>query len=75
VSNSATNSVKRLNREAAAKAEAWIRDLGATQIIPRGGAERRLQIEESGQRPAPRIDPVLGALYRRTRFMDSADAF
>jgi hypothetical protein len=34
VSNSAINSVKRLNREAAAKAEAWIRDLGATQIVP-----------------------------------------
>jgi hypothetical protein len=29
VSNSAINSVKRLNREAAAKGEAWIRDLGA----------------------------------------------
>lgn len=34
VSNSAINSVKRLNREAAAKAEAWIRDLGAVQIVP-----------------------------------------
>jgi XamI restriction endonuclease len=34
VSNSAINSVKRLNREAAAKAQAWIRDLGAAQIIP-----------------------------------------
>lgn len=34
VSNSATNSVKRLNNDAAAKAEAWRVDFGATQVIP-----------------------------------------
>jgi len=34
VSNSAVNSVKRLNREAAAKAEAWTRDLGTVQLVP-----------------------------------------
>lgn len=34
VSNSATNSVKRLNNDAAAKAEVWRRDFGATQVIP-----------------------------------------
>lgn len=34
VSNSALNSVKRLNRDAAAKAEAWRRDFGETQVIP-----------------------------------------
>lgn len=34
VSNSSTNSVKRLNREAASKAEIWIKDLGAKQILP-----------------------------------------
>jgi hypothetical protein len=34
VSNSATNSVKRLNNEAAAKAEAWRRDFGLTQVVP-----------------------------------------
>lgn len=34
VSNSALNSVKRLNREAASKAEAWRRDFGETQIVP-----------------------------------------
>lgn len=34
VSNSATNSVKRLNNDAAAKAEVWRRDFGATQIVP-----------------------------------------
>lgn len=34
VSNSATNSVKRLNNDAAAKAEAWRIDFGASQVIP-----------------------------------------
>jgi hypothetical protein len=34
VSNSATNSVKRLNNDAAAKAESWKKDLGALQIVP-----------------------------------------
>jgi hypothetical protein len=34
VSNSALNSVKRLNHDAAAKAEAWRRDFGETQIVP-----------------------------------------
>jgi hypothetical protein len=34
VSNSATNSVKRLNNDAAAKAEAWRIDFGATQVVP-----------------------------------------
>jgi hypothetical protein len=34
VSNSATNSVKRLNNDAAAKAVAWQQDFGATQVIP-----------------------------------------
>jgi hypothetical protein len=34
VSNSALNSVKRLNNDAAAKAEAWRRDFGETQIVP-----------------------------------------
>lgn len=34
VSNSSTNSVKRLNNDAAVKAETWRTDLGATQIVP-----------------------------------------
>lgn len=34
VSNSSTNSVKRLNREAQAKAGIWIRDFGASQVVP-----------------------------------------
>jgi hypothetical protein len=34
VSNSATNSVKRLNNDAAAKAEAWRSDFGTVQVVP-----------------------------------------
>lgn len=34
VSNSALNSVKRLNNDAAAKAEGWKRDLGLRQVVP-----------------------------------------
>ncbi len=34
VSNSATNSIKRLNNDAAAKAEAWTSEFGKTQVIP-----------------------------------------
>jgi XamI restriction endonuclease len=34
VSNSSTNSVKRLNNDTAAKAEQWIRDFGRRQVAP-----------------------------------------
>jgi hypothetical protein len=34
VSNSATNSIKRLNNDAAAKAEAWRHDFGDRQVVP-----------------------------------------
>lgn len=34
VSNSATNSVKRLNNDAAVKAEVWRQDFGARQVVP-----------------------------------------
>lgn len=34
VSNSSINSVKRLNNDAAAKAEVWLRDFGTLQIVP-----------------------------------------
>lgn len=34
VSNSFLNSIKRLNNDAAAKAEVWRRDLGTTQVVP-----------------------------------------
>jgi hypothetical protein len=34
VSNSATNSIKRLNNDAARKAETWRRDFGTVQVVP-----------------------------------------
>jgi len=34
VSNSSTNSIKRLNNDAAAKAETWLKDFGTLQIVP-----------------------------------------
>ena len=34
VSNSSTNSIKRLNNDAAVKAEVWKRDFGQTQVVP-----------------------------------------
>jgi len=34
VSNSSTNSVKRLNNDAAAKAEAWIGQFGTRNVVP-----------------------------------------
>lgn len=34
VSNSSLNSIKRLNNDAAAKAEGWLSDLGKVQIVP-----------------------------------------
>lgn len=34
VSNSFVNSIKRLNNDAAAKAEAWLKDFGARQVVP-----------------------------------------
>lgn len=34
VSNSSTNSVKRLNNDAAAKAEEWRKDFGVSQVVP-----------------------------------------
>jgi len=34
VSNSSTNSVKRLNREASGKAEYWIKEFGARNVVP-----------------------------------------
>jgi hypothetical protein len=34
VSNSFVNSIKRLNNDAAAKGEAWLKDFGARQVVP-----------------------------------------
>lgn len=53
VSNSATNSVKRLNNDAAAKAEAWRRDFGETQVVPcavLGGVYKIRNLEEAQHR-------------------------
>jgi hypothetical protein len=36
VSNSSTNSVKRLNREATGKAEYWIKEFGTRNVVPVG---------------------------------------
>jgi hypothetical protein len=53
VSNSATNSVKRLNNDAAAKAEAWRRDFGETQVVPcavLGGVYKVHNLEDAQRR-------------------------
>jgi hypothetical protein len=53
VSNSATNSVKRLNNDAASKAEAWRIDFGAMQVIPTavlGGVYKLHNLEDAQQR-------------------------
>lgn len=53
VSNSATNSVKRLNNDAAAKAEVWRRDFGETQVVPSaiiGGVFKLHNLEEAQRR-------------------------
>jgi hypothetical protein len=53
VSNSALNSVKRLNNDAAAKAEAWRKDFGETQIVPAAvisGVYKLKKLEEAQRR-------------------------
>jgi hypothetical protein len=53
VSNSATNSVKRLNNDAASKAEAWRIDFGAMQVIPTAvlsGVYKLHNLEDAQQR-------------------------
>ena len=53
VSNSSTNSVKRLNREAAAKAEAWRRDFGELQVVPAavlGGVYKLHNLQDAQER-------------------------
>lgn len=77
VSNSAVNSFKRLNHEAASKAEAWIKDLGAVQIVPTaviGGVFSLRNVLDAQQRGltifwAHRLDALvqwLSALTRRS---------
>jgi hypothetical protein len=53
VSNSATNSVKRLNNDAAAKAGAWRNDFGTTQVVPSavlGGVYKLHNLEDAQAR-------------------------
>ena len=52
VSNSSVNSIKRLNNDATAKAEGWIKDLGELQIVPAAvlGGVYSLQSLEDAQR-------------------------
>lgn len=53
VSNSSTNSVKRLNNDAAAKAEEWRNDFGSTQVVPTAvlsGAYRLHNLQEAQRR-------------------------
>ena len=53
VSNSATNSVKRLNNDAAAKADAWLKDFGTRQIVPAavlGGVYKLHNLEDAQNR-------------------------
>lgn len=53
VSNSSTNSVKRLNNDAAAKAETWLSDFGARQVVPvavLGGVYKLRNLEEAQRR-------------------------
>jgi hypothetical protein len=62
VSNSALNSVKRLNNDAAAKAEAWIKDFGSKNVVPvalLSGVYNLHNLEEAQQRGL-----VVDAWYR-----------
>lgn len=52
-SNSAVNSVKRVNREAAGKAENWLRHFGANQVVPAAviaGVFKRANLEAAQSR-------------------------
>lgn len=53
VSNSATNSVKRLNNDAAVKAEYWIKQFGIAQVVPSAvlaGVFKVLNLEQAQER-------------------------
>jgi len=53
VSNSATNSVKRLNNDAAVKAEYWIKQFGTAQVVPvavLAGVFKVLNLEQAQKR-------------------------
>jgi hypothetical protein len=53
VSNSATNSIKRLNNDAAVKAEYWLAQFGTRQVVPAAalaGVFKLLSLEQAQQR-------------------------
>ncbi len=53
VSNSSTNSVKRLNNDAAVKAEYWIKQFGTAQVVPAAalaGVFKVLNLEQAQER-------------------------
>ncbi len=53
VSNSSTNSVKRLNNDAAVKAETWRKDFGTRQVVPAavlGGVYKLHNLEDAQRR-------------------------
>lgn len=52
-SNSATNSYKRVNHEAASKAETWLQDFGRSQVVPAAvlsGVFKRANLEDAQAR-------------------------
>jgi XamI restriction endonuclease len=79
VSNSYLNSVKRLNHDAAAKAEAWRKDFGETQVVPAAvisGAYKLTKLEEAQRRGLSifwaHSLPVMVEWIERTRQTQSA---
>jgi hypothetical protein len=72
VSNSATNSVKRLNNDAAVKAEVWRQDFGAQQVVPAAvlsGVYKLHNLENAQERGltlfwAHDLQPMLDWLHR-----------
>ncbi len=71
-SNSATNSYKRVNHEAASKAETWLQDFGRSQVVPAAvlaGVFKRRNLEDAQARGltlvwAHRLDDLLGWIAR-----------
>jgi hypothetical protein len=71
-SNSATNSYKRVNHEAASKAETWLQDFGRSQVVPAAvlsGVFKRANLEDAQARGltllwAHRLDDLLTWISR-----------
>lgn len=74
VSNSATNSVKRLNNDAAVKSEYWLKEFGTSQVVPAAvlsGVFKVLNLEQAQERGlalfwSQALD-ALGAFIESTR--------